>query len=1627
MAIKGPELEIAIKANIAELNGQVRDLAAALERVQKAANLTVDIDIPNKAKDKIKKLVEAISKEANNISSIPIKFTEEGADALIAKLESTADKLDTVIQKVALVNQHAKEAIESVGAAGANQKIENNAKAVRKLNDEMALLKKVESDKILASLDLNKFVRSAKDMVNLIEKITGMAKTLKKETNSIGDTEVDLQVSEEVEKENKKLKTATNEREKIASDIKRATENIANTNIKPGTSPVVEAVKKENDKLNVAAKERERILKALNAGDLFDKLDSNLKLAGKFNLEKLNDGPEMQTKMANKYVELMSNSFPDAEKLLKLVADKNVSVSPEQLDRINKVVTSLRRASKNGDGIWDIVGESESFDPKLSDKILDLNDKAVTFANALEKAGAEAVKRQSTITKATKATTEAKKEEQSVAEKVVEATKVGNKAQQEVTKAVNETAKEKQIASAKATESTTVEIGLQKELAKAIKDVASQQKKFAEAIKSNTPVEKPAQNVVVQVQQENNEIQAALAKREALLRRLNDTSRITSKRTYDRRMETLGGLNKTLNTAGYEELLPRFNRTTYGDDYYKEYVKEMSGYNAMQKEMNSLIERGIAPTRERWQAEKNRYDNMIAMLKAGKVISTKDFIDPTAGSYENFLGKIKEHQRAVSGISLNLTQFNEQVGTVIAKLEQVKAKGNIPVHLDTTGLKDALNNLNINVDSTAFHKKIAELRKSIDKLEPFKLAINADATQFNSVVDNCLKKLKELRDTNVTIIAQTKEVAKGSNGTPKKEAKEKSKKEIDYDKVLAMLKANPNTNGIVKGNSTVGARLSKVKILQSAAMLEGGWKPSADDLAWLANERNALERKNEAVKLNNIRPGTNLIDEYIRLREQESKAFREQLERQMNEEAKANRARLDANNAQLRENLKEWSKNKNAIAKAKEEARKRELAQEAQATKEQKEYSDRTAKLMAQETNRLQALKDKLAKLQNGITIFQLSGKKIAMDSWLRKSDREAELINSIMSMGGTASAKYNGIAGFKEYVKPWNQQDKLKTDNKELKEALKTYERIEAILVRIRKTGIVPDNIDKLKQKELEARSIIQKSFGGALGSPAQQAAFNANYPQVLTQQNIDAAKSGAEISKRLKAEMRSAMSEFKRLIKEVRRDAINGTGRSEWYLANRNSRIIEILNNVFDKNTKMRMQQKYGDDIHRAYMDPADINADAVSVIERKLAERWQKFDMLDNVTPSAYTNMYQYLVRAVEKLASMGKIYDGRTLTKTPEEYKASYVPPSTGLDESARKQQKIRDIAFAYSQELARQNQLIQSGVEIKQKDIEASERRIARLKRDWEQAGATQELRTAPLVGRDAQEVNRARAVNNAMAWQNSYYSTASSKVSSLTSSLERLYTELSRNPGNAGIKQYINQTSAELVKARKEAKEVAKQMQILQEASFKGWGHKLRWVGGAFGFYESYDFLARFGETITKVDEAMKNLETVMPSIHKNRQALEDEQTKLINVASRYGSVTEEIIESARLWGRMYKDQNTVNALTEQTAKLAIADNFSIEESTKAVEAAMFQFGMQAKSTAEAIAYSNNIIDVYTKLSHNAGVSAQDLAAGVERSGAVAHQAGMDFEFLTALVAQGTRATALSGLTNNSPFMLETA
>lgn len=239
----------------------------------------------------------------------------------------------------------------------------------------------------------------------------------------------------------------------------------------------------------------------------------------------------------------------------------------------------------------------------------------------------------------------------------------------------------------------------------------------------------------------------------------------------------------------------------------------------------------------------------------------------------------------------------------------------------------------------------------------------------------------------------------------------------------------------------------------------------------------------------------------------------------------------------------------------------------------------------------------------------------------------------------------------------------------------------------------------------------------------------------------------------------------------------------------------------------------------------------------------------------------------------------------------------------------------------------------------------------------------------------------------------------------------------------------LDNVKASLVSVRKEYEEfqktVSKAGASINRTSgyFTSFRQKLRshlyWITAGSLLGAAFAVPTETFNSLVQLDEEMYNLATVMPQLEgKSSEAIakyQDEQRALINTTSEYGESVKDVMESARLWGRMYKDQATVNTLVSQSAKLAVADNFSMAESTKAVEAAMFQYGMVAKNSAEALAYSNKIVDVYTKLSHNAGVSAQDLAAGVERSGSVAKQAGISFEFLNALIAQGTRATALSG------------
>jgi phage tail tape measure protein, TP901 family, core region len=168
-------------------------------------------------------------------------------------------------------------------------------------------------------------------------------------------------------------------------------------------------------------------------------------------------------------------------------------------------------------------------------------------------------------------------------------------------------------------------------------------------------------------------------------------------------------------------------------------------------------------------------------------------------------------------------------------------------------------------------------------------------------------------------------------------------------------------------------------------------------------------------------------------------------------------------------------------------------------------------------------------------------------------------------------------------------------------------------------------------------------------------------------------------------------------------------------------------------------------------------------------------------------------------------------------------------------------------------------------------------------------------------------------------------------------------------------------------------------------------------------------------QSIKEVEQGMAGMQQVNKGLHSSQEALNEQTMKFINIAAVYGEKVKDIIEAGKLWGRAYKDLAIVNALVHQSAILTVADNLSLVDANKSLEAAMFQYGLVAKNAAEATAYGAKIVDVYTNVAHNAQASAQDLAHGVEQAGSVAHMTGVDFEFLTAMIATGVRATGKSG------------
>lgn len=283
-------------------------------------------------------------------------------------------------------------------------------------------------------------------------------------------------------------------------------------------------------------------------------------------------------------------------------------------------------------------------------------------------------------------------------------------------------------------------------------------------------------------------------------------------------------------------------------------------------------------------------------------------------------------------------------------------------------------------------------------------------------------------------------------------------------------------------------------------------------------------------------------------------------------------------------------------------------------------------------------------------------------------------------------------------------------------------------------------------------------------------------------------------------------------------------------------------------------------------------------------------------------------------------------------------------------------------------------------------------------------------------------------------------STLTGRMSALRTVYESAYTAwIDSGRTNSNYKNIMTETKLAIDKTSEALQRFKEQTQITATSTDKFFGsmqRHLTWImssivasvplilpGYSIGVMK--DLESRFAT----VEQVMPEIEHAhMNSLDKNLSEMErmeglktvnKEMNTFIDIGSKFGVAVEEVISAGASIGRMYgQGENGVtntNLLTQQAARIAVADNFPIMQATKGLESALSQFELQTNDTNQLLVNSNRIVDTWTLAAHRGAASAQDLTEGVSLAGAAAHQAGVSFEFLNALIATGVRTTGRSG------------
>ena len=375
-------------------------------------------------------------------------------------------------------------------------------------------------------------------------------------------------------------------------------------------------------------------------------------------------------------------------------------------------------------------------------------------------------------------------------------------------------------------------------------------------------------------------------------------------------------------------------------------------------------------------------------------------------------------------------------------------------------------------------------------------------------------------------------------------------------------------------------------------------------------------------------------------------------------------------------------------------------------------------------------------------------------------------------------------------------------------------------------------------------------------------------------------------------------------------------------------------------------------------------------------------------------------------------------------------------------STEKASKLEKANERYNNLIDEANKKKELGIQLSQKDYAILQRKIQAQEKEISFLGGAEPTRQLP----SREDFNR-QAMQNYFAGNSSKalfdldtvtsYSEKMSKLSHILDTATYAWERSGRT--NKAYKRTMIEARAEIEKTSKALQKIHEQTGkslSLGDKMSLGLRTHATWI--ASSVLASVPLvLPSYGAGVMKdIESKFATVEQVMPEIEKahknsldknlsdserakNAKKVTDEMNAFIDISKQYGVAVEEVIEAGASLGRMYgKGDNGIantNLLTKQASRIAVADNFSMIQATKGLESALSQFGLQTEDTNQLLINSNRIIDVWTKTAHTGGASAQDLTEGVALAGASAHQAGISFEFLNAMIATGVRATGRSG------------